>query len=254
MKYFAIHNADLESERFLSASNDQIATWLFLLAFCSKQLNGGTIAEADNLPERFWTRHGMNLDVVKADSPLWEWDGLNVTIAFYDRDGEELYQKKVEAGKSYGRGRANRTADSSPDREEKREEEINQEETTKPKKRSSADDREVSTEGLIFADWFKSLLPETLNLNRNWRKSFAYTYDKMVRIDQRTPEQIRYVCEWARSNSFWQSKFMSPDYLRKRNGEIMNFDKLAAQASPTSSAKASPPQSPSNRPSNIEEL
>jgi hypothetical protein len=107
---------------------------------------------------------------------------------------------------------------------------------------------------LIFADWFKALLPGTLNLNRNWKKSFAEAYDKMVRIDQRTPEQIRFVCEWARSNSFWQSKLMSPDYLRKRNGGIMNFDKLAAQASPTSSAKALPPKSPSNRPSNIEEL
>ncbi len=107
---------------------------------------------------------------------------------------------------------------------------------------------------MIFADWFKSLLPETVSLPMNWKNRFAKDYDDMVRIDKRKPEQIRFLCEWARTNSFWQSKLMSPDYLRKRNGGIMNFDKLAAQASPTSSVKASPPQSPSNRPSNIEEL
>lgn len=81
------------------------------------------------------------------------------------------------------------------------------------------------TEGELFADWFKTLLPETIRLSKTWRSEWAKTYDALVRIDKRTPEQIRQVCQWARADSFWARNFMSPLKLRQRNGDkILYFD------------------------------
>ena len=99
MKHFGIFITDLESERFLSASNDQIATWLFLHAFCSKQTNGGTITEAASLPDRFWNRHGIEKDILDQPSPLWSWAGDSLSVEPYDIHGETLYLKKSKGGK-----------------------------------------------------------------------------------------------------------------------------------------------------------
>lgn len=88
--------------------------------------------------------------------------------------------------------------------------------------------RDNSPEGIQFADWFKSTLPETINLKANWRESFAKAYDDLVRLDNRSPDEIRKVCQWARADSFWKTNFMSPLKLRDRNkGGIQYFDVFA---------------------------
>lgn len=88
--------------------------------------------------------------------------------------------------------------------------------------------REISPEGIQFAQWFKSSLPESVNLKSNWQQSFAEIYDKLVRIDRRSPAQIREVSRWARLDDFWQSNFLSPSKLRDRNpGGIQYFDVFA---------------------------
>jgi DNA-binding MarR family transcriptional regulator len=85
--------------------------------------------------------------------------------------------------------------------------------------------REISPEGIQFAQWFKSSLPQSMNLKTNWQQSFAETYDELVRLDNRSPEQIREVSRWARTEPFWKSNFMSPSKLRKRNSDgITYFD------------------------------
>gem|GEM_PF-4174754 len=84
---------------------------------------------------------------------------------------------------------------------------------------------EISPDAIQFAQWFKSSLPESVNLKANWQQSFAEIYDKLVRIDNRTPEQIREVSRWARTDNFWKTKFMSPSKLRDRNRDgIQYFD------------------------------
>jgi hypothetical protein len=89
---------------------------------------------------------------------------------------------------------------------------------------------EISSEGLDFADWFKSTLPESINLPSNWRNSFAKDFHELVRLDKRDPDEIRRVSAWARSDSFWKSNFMSPAKLRKRNKDgIQTFDVLVAK-------------------------
>jgi hypothetical protein len=121
MKFFAVQNQDLESERFLAASNDQIATWVFAHGLCSKQCNGGVIANAAGLPERFWNRHGIDKAMLLAPSPLWDWVGEDLHLEFYDIDGQTIYQKKVEGGRKGGRNRQpsntpERSLNSSPNR------------------------------------------------------------------------------------------------------------------------------------------
>ena len=115
MKYFSINLDDLESPQFLAASNDQIANFIFLHGLFSKLQNGGTIPDAASLPERYWSRHGIDMAVLKAPSPLWTWEGDALTLAFYDITGQTLFEKKVAGGKKGGRGRENRTPDSTPD-------------------------------------------------------------------------------------------------------------------------------------------
>ena len=87
-----------------------------------------------------------------------------------------------------------------------------------------------SQAGLDFADWFRSTLPERVSLSRRWREEWAGVFDDLVRIDKRTPEEISGVCKWARADSFWAPRFLSPLKLRRRNQEgVTYFDGFSAQ-------------------------
>ena len=86
-----------------------------------------------------------------------------------------------------------------------------------PKKES------VSPEGTTFAHWFRDTLPEKTNMPDRWEKSFAQTYDDLVRLDGRDGAEIRRVCQWARNDSFWSSNFQSPAKLRKRNKDGIQY-------------------------------
>jgi len=81
----------------------------------------------------------------------------------------------------------------------------------------------VSTEGTAFARWFRDTLPEKTNMPDRWEKSFAQTYEDLVRLDGRNPDEIRRVCQWARTDSFWASNFQSPAKLRKRNKDGIQY-------------------------------
>jgi len=116
MKFFAVHIDDLESERFVSASNDQVANWLFGHALCSKQQNGGTISNAAALPPRFWSRHGIDHDVILAPSPLWSWVGDDLTFSPYDIAGQTVFERKVAGGKTRAKQRWAGTPEGTPDR------------------------------------------------------------------------------------------------------------------------------------------
>jgi hypothetical protein len=120
MKFFAVQTEDLESEQFIASTNDQLATWLLVHKVCSNQCNGGVIANAEALPERYWQRHGIDLNILTNPSPLWGWEGGNLILSFYDIVGQEIYLKKVEGGRKGGRNRkkgpAGSSAESSSDR------------------------------------------------------------------------------------------------------------------------------------------
>jgi len=87
-----------------------------------------------------------------------------------------------------------------------------------------------SETGFAFADWFRKFLPEKINLVSGWRVQWAETYDSMVRLDGRTKDEIKSVCEWAKADSFWANQFHSPCKLRKRNKDgILFFDLFAGK-------------------------
>lgn len=84
--------------------------------------------------------------------------------------------------------------------------------------------REVSENGLKFADWFKTLLPPNIRLQDGWRTKWAELYDELIRIDKRTKDEIKAVCQWARKDEFWSPNFLSPMKLRKSKDGVMYFD------------------------------
>jgi hypothetical protein len=72
-------------------------------------------------------------------------------------------------------------------------------------------------EGIQFANWFKGSLPKEISLKDGWLERFAKAHDELVRLDGRTTEEIKAVCQWARTDSFWQNNFYSPSKLREQN-------------------------------------
>ena len=146
MKHFAIFISDMESERFLSATNDQIATWLFLHALCSKTLNNGTITDAESISERFWSRHGIDSETIHKPSPLWTWKGGSLSVEPYDIDGQNLYASKVAGGikgaEKRWKGNENRSPNGSPNRPNLTLPNLTQPNPTLPNQTSSSDECE----------------------------------------------------------------------------------------------------------------
>jgi len=68
------------------------------------------------------------------------------------------------------------------------------------------------------------LLEKILIRNPNHKKpnlqTWAKEIDLMLRIDNRTPEDIRRIIEWCQADTFWQNNILSTAKLRKQ------FDQL----------------------------
>ncbi|HLA04549.1 MAG TPA: hypothetical protein VJZ16_01070 [Syntrophales bacterium] len=68
------------------------------------------------------------------------------------------------------------------------------------------------------------LLEKILIRNPNHKKpnlqTWAKDIDLMIRLDKRTPEDIRRIIEWCQADTFWQSNILSTAKLRKQ------FDQL----------------------------
>lgn len=79
-----------------------------------------------------------------------------------------------------------------------------------------------------FVDWFLALLVETGApapvLTKSNREAWASAYEKMIRLDGRTKDQVKDVCRWARNDSFWRQNFLSPLKLREKKDGVMYFD------------------------------
>jgi len=101
---------------------------------------------------------------------------------------------------------------------------------------------EPTIEERQFAQWFKSSLPtnEQERLVENWQTNFAKAHRQLVDLDKRTPEEIRRVCQWARTDSFWQVNFKSPSKLRERNKQgVLFYDVLLDRMPPSTSTSTS---------------
>jgi hypothetical protein len=85
------------------------------------------------------------------------------------------------------------------------------------------------------------LLKKILSRNPGFKspniQTWAKETDLMLRVDHRTPEDIRRVIEWCQADPFWQNNILSVTKLRKK------FDQLQMKMG-TSGGKATPVDTP----------
>ncbi len=108
-----------------------------------------------------------------------------------------------------------------------------------PSKRKSRD-QELSDDQTKFANWFKDTLPKDQqdHLPANWLRVFGKAHDELVRLDKRSPDEIRAICQWARTDSFWTNHFRSPAKLRKRDPQgTLYYDVFAERMKAEASRK-----------------
>lgn len=92
---------------------------------------------------------------------------------------------------------------------------------------SSPPKSEISEEGKEYANFFKGLLPPTQKVTEADLKNWADTFDKLVRIDKRSRDEVYQVTEWARKDSFWgeQGNFLSACKLRNKSKDgVLYYD------------------------------
>lgn len=61
-------------------------------------------------------------------------------------------------------------------------------------------------------------------------KAWITTLDRMIRIDERSPDQIENAIRWAMAHTFWSTNILSPDALR-RHYERMRLQAMRDQQS-----------------------
>jgi hypothetical protein len=89
------------------------------------------------------------------------------------------------------------------------------------------------------------LLGKILSRNPNQKKpniqTWAKDVDRMIRIDKRTPEDIRAVVEWCQADPFWQNNILSTAKMRKQFDQLQMKMKVCR---PPASPFSSPPSPP----------
>jgi hypothetical protein len=104
MIYLNLRTATLRSPEFIGSEPTARATWLSLLCYCCEQENGGMILACSTWRDRQWQQTcGVTLAEVQEDSPLWQWVGQDLSVAFYPKDKEAEVQAKREAGRRGGK-------------------------------------------------------------------------------------------------------------------------------------------------------
>jgi len=128
--------------------------------------------------------------------------GLSITVINYD-----TYQN-IESYKGRNKGR--------PFFEQGQLEKEGRERMNKP---FSSDSIEIRLSELLF----EKILFRNPNHKKPNIQTWAKDIDLMIRLDKRTPEDIRRVIEWCQADTFWQSNILSTAKLRKQ------FDHLQAK-------------------------
>lgn len=86
-----------------------------------------------------------------------------------------------------------------------------------PEKKSFSDDV------ISLANIFSTNLPKRLWPKNGAKERWLNTLDKCIRIDGYTFEQVKEIIETYRSDSFWQTNFLSPAKLRQRNKDGIKY-------------------------------
>jgi hypothetical protein len=104
MDWLNLHISVLDSPQVLRCDPVRRATWLFLLRYCISQENGGVIEDCAAWGDTSWQQIvRVKLREVRAESPLWTWEGDSLRVTFYPTEKETEVQAKRELARTNGR-------------------------------------------------------------------------------------------------------------------------------------------------------
>ncbi len=73
--------------------------------------------------------------------------------------------------------------------------------------------------------FFRGLLPPTQKVTDSDLKNWGDTFDKHIRIDKRSRDEIYLLTEWARNDTFWGVNFLSACKLRNKSKDgVIYYD------------------------------
>lgn len=95
MNYLNLPIEVLFSPEVLGANPTERSTWLMLLAYCVSQENSGTILGVGEWKDRK-TQQILRLTnrELRANTPLWTWQGPDLHVTFYPIDKQQIVQRK----------------------------------------------------------------------------------------------------------------------------------------------------------------
>ena len=112
MDWLNLHVSVLDSPQVLRCDPVRRATWLFLLRYCISQENGGVIGDCADWGDTTWQQIvRVKMREVRAESPLWTWEGNSLRVTFYPTEKESEVRAKRELARTNGQrgGRPKRT-------------------------------------------------------------------------------------------------------------------------------------------------
>jgi hypothetical protein len=87
---------------------------------------------------------------------------------------------------------------------------------------------EIMSEDLLEAERLCNLLAELIVLNGSKRPQVTDKWisemERLIRLDERTPQQVENCIKWSQSHGFWRTVILSPNKLRAK------YDQMRLQA------------------------
>jgi len=216
------------------------AKWLYVEALCHS--NSQT---TDGVLTLIWFKNKRKLRLLSLliKNDLIETHGDDYRIKNYlkHQSSKAEIERKIalkaanNARQMEARAAAKNSNKARPEEEEETEEE-QEEEQEVLKDLSKIENPIFSSEITSLADFFADSL-EVLGCKRpRVSAKWLTTIDLMIRLDKRTPEQIRAAITWAHKDDFWASNILSPASLRK------NYEQLRMKATQGIQMKSNVPK------------
>lgn len=88
---------------------------------------------------------------------------------------------------------------------------------------------------------FQKIISRNPNSKQPNIQSWAKDIDLMIRVDNRSPDEIKKIIEWCQNDSFWQNNILSTAKLREKYDQLFLKMKSSGNGNGGSVANASPP-------------
>jgi hypothetical protein len=100
MEWLNLHSSVLHSPEAVGEDPVNRATWVWLLAYCATQENGGRIAGCAAWGDRRWQQScQVTLEEVRRESLLWRWDGDDLVLRHYPQWKEDEIRAMRQGGR-----------------------------------------------------------------------------------------------------------------------------------------------------------